>query len=201
LQAEGELTYEIAGRDRPLETWIEEFLRLEASGWKGRAGTAFADTQSDRELFIETMRQAHAEGRLMGLGMYLNGRPVALKANLTCESGGAFAFKICYDEAFARFSPGVLLELENIRELHRRGIQWMDSCADEDHPMISRLWPGRREIRMLYLARPWISRGLAALCRTKRAAGRRLRAKEKQSAAPRSEGERMPGEAHTVAAD
>lgn len=73
-------------------------------------------------------------------------RIVAMKCNFLAQDG-AFAFKIAYDEDYARFSPGTLLELENIRELHRRpGLSWMDSCAESDHFMANRLWLERRVI-------------------------------------------------------
>ena len=49
---------------------------------------------------------------------------------------GAFSFKTTFDEAFARFSPGVLLQRENLELLARPSIEWTDSCADMDHPMI-----------------------------------------------------------------
>ena len=54
--------------------------------------------------------------------------------------------KIAYDEAYARFSPGVLLELDNLDLLARGDIDWMDSCAAENHPMIDSLWGERRTI-------------------------------------------------------
>ena len=59
---------------------------------------------------------------------------------------GSFSFKIAYDEAYARFSPGVLLELDNLDLLARGDIDWMDSCAAENHPMIDSLWGERRTI-------------------------------------------------------
>jgi hypothetical protein len=69
-----------------------------------------------------------------------------MKCNFLAHDG-AFAFKIAYDEAYARFSPGTLLELENIREFHRRDeLRWMDSCAVSDHFMANRLWLDRRSL-------------------------------------------------------
>jgi hypothetical protein len=83
----------------------------------------------------------------MMLGLFLNGRPIALKCNLLAGDG-SFAFKIAYDETLARYSPGVLLELFNIDYLHCRSeIRWMDSCAVPGHPMIERLWLDRRIIQ------------------------------------------------------
>jgi hypothetical protein len=82
----------------------------------------------------------------MMLALYCGEHPVAMKCNFLAREG-SFAFKIAYDEAFARYSPGTLLELENIREFHRRpGLQWMDSCAAPEHFMVNRLWLDRRPL-------------------------------------------------------
>jgi CelD/BcsL family acetyltransferase involved in cellulose biosynthesis len=59
---------------------------------------------------------------------------------------GGYAFKIAFDEDYARFSPGVLIKIENLKLLDRTDIAWMDSCASEDHPMINSLWAERRHI-------------------------------------------------------
>jgi hypothetical protein len=83
----------------------------------------------------------------MMLAMRLDGRPIAHKCNFL-SGPGSFAFKIAFDEEYARHSPGVLLELENIRRLHAQSkVRWMDSCADPSHPMLDRLWPDRRTIQ------------------------------------------------------
>ena len=64
----------------------------------------------------------------------------------------AFSFKTAYDEELARFSPGVLLQLENLAMLEREDIALTDSCAAPDHPMIGQIWPDRREIALLSVA-------------------------------------------------
>jgi hypothetical protein len=77
----------------------------------------------------------------------LNGKPISYKCNFLAGDG-SFAFKIAYDEGQSHFSPGVMLELENIKRVHcRREIAWMDSCASPEHPMIDRLWLDRRVIQ------------------------------------------------------
>jgi hypothetical protein len=129
-----------------LEERIEEFLELEAAGWKGERGSALGSTAAGARFFRAMAMQASARGRLMMVGLELDGRPVALKCNLLAGEG-SFAFKIAYDEDYARFSPGALLELENIRAFHRRpALQWMDSCAAPEHFMLNRLWLERRPL-------------------------------------------------------
>jgi CelD/BcsL family acetyltransferase involved in cellulose biosynthesis len=70
-----------------------------------------------------------------------------MKCNFVAPPG-AFAFKIAYAEELAAHSPGVLLELENIRRIHGEPhVQWMDSCAAPGHPMIERLWKEHRAVQ------------------------------------------------------
>jgi CelD/BcsL family acetyltransferase involved in cellulose biosynthesis len=146
LAESGRLEYrELAPTEDPAP-WVESFLRLEAKGWKGEQGSAMALHDDRRGYFQQISTYAHQLGRLMMLGLFLDDRPIALKCNFFAGCG-SWAFKIAFDEEFARSSPGVLLEIENIRRLHEiRGLSWMDSCAIPKHFMINRLWPDRRTI-------------------------------------------------------
>jgi CelD/BcsL family acetyltransferase involved in cellulose biosynthesis len=146
LGESGELRYSAAQSDDEIERWIAEFLSLEARGWKGARGSAFDCTDESRRFFSGIAREAARRGRLMMLGLHVGERPIALKCNFLAGPG-SFAFKIAYDETYARFSPGALLELENIRRFHLRPeLQWMDSCADPEHFMANRLWLDRRAL-------------------------------------------------------
>jgi Acetyltransferase (GNAT) domain len=130
-----------------LNKFIESFLEVEAQGWKGTAGGAFASRESHAQYFREVTREAFRRGRGTFLSLTLDGRPIALKHNLHAQDG-VFTFKITFDEAYAKFSPGLLLEIENIRDVHRdRRVKWLDSCATPRHPMANRIWGERRMIR------------------------------------------------------
>ena len=148
LQTMGTLEYEEVTGNAAAEQWTEEFLELESRGWKGGAdGGAFAARPQDAEYLREVTRYGAANNRVMLLSIRLDGKPIAMKYNLLSRPG-SFAFKITFDEDYAKYSPGVQLELENIR--HTFGCpdrEWMDSCATPRHPMANRLWKGRRMIR------------------------------------------------------
>ena len=147
LGEKGELQVDSLAPDGDVEAAIAEFLVLERAGWKGAQGTAMSCRPADREFFAELVRRAFGAGRLQMITMRLDGRPIAMKCNLLAPPG-AFAFKIAYSEELSQYSPGVLLELENIRRLHEEArVQWMDSCAVPGHPMIERLWKEQRLIQ------------------------------------------------------
>jgi hypothetical protein len=151
LAERGRVTMEALEPGGDVAAWLDEFLRLEAGGWKGRLGTALACHPATRDFLLAVGMEAHRRGRLHLLALRVDGRAIAMKLNLLAAPG-AFALKIAFDEDYARFSPGVLLEVENIRRLHAMpGIEWMDSCAVPAHPMIDRLWPDRRAVETLVL--------------------------------------------------
>ncbi len=139
----GDLTFERLEGTECLEPWIEQFLTLEAAGWKGEAGSALKDNAASYGFFADTMYACAHEGKLERLALRLNGKPIAMLANLI-SSPGSFSFKTAFDEDYARFSPGLLLQIENLDILERRDIAWSDSCAVEGHSMIERIWREKR---------------------------------------------------------
>lgn len=151
LAEQGTLTATRRNDAEGVGPWLEQFLALEARGWKGSAGSALACAPETAGLFREAMADAAARGRLERLSLELDGKPIAMLATLISPPG-AFSFKTAFDERFSRFSPGVLLQLENLEILERPGIAWTDSCAAPDHPMIDSLWRERRAIGRFSIA-------------------------------------------------
>jgi hypothetical protein len=129
--------------------WIDEFLQIEASGWKGQGGTALASSENGRRYFTEIATSAFRRGRLLMLGVNVDGRPIARRCAFLAGDG-SFAFKTAYDEAFADFSPGAMLELDSIRQIRALpGVRWMDSCAAADNFLVNRLSNDRKTIQSL----------------------------------------------------
>lgn len=182
----GRIDYDQLERAEDVHRWVDEFLALEARGWKGREHTALACQPEHRDFFRAVVEAAFASDRLIGLALRLNGRPIAMKCNFTSGDAG-FAFKIAYDEKLARYSPGVLLELENVRRFDRRDdLCWIDSCADPRHPMIDRLWRDRRTIQTTVIGVGRASTAVVAclpLLRRLTAPARRWLAEESQEGA------------------
>jgi CelD/BcsL family acetyltransferase involved in cellulose biosynthesis len=145
LSEEGVLTFLRSDGDEGLEAWAEEFLVLEKRGWKGPNGSALGCVDATRNLFIEALKGAAFAGKLERLDLRLDGKPLAMLVNFLCAPG-SFSFKTAFDEDYARFSPGVLLQIENLALLEQRDIDWCDSCAAEGHPMIDSLWADRRSV-------------------------------------------------------
>jgi hypothetical protein len=161
----GPLTSELATAAPELNAALSDFLALEASGWKGRAGTA-AWSDDDIRRFVEAAVAAlAAEGKASVARLAANGRVIA--AILTLRSGdAAWSWKIAYDESYARYSPGVQLLLDATQNLlGDAGISYADSCATPDHPMIDHIWRERLVLsdRLMSVA-PCSAIGFTSIC-------------------------------------
>ncbi|MBB4393756.1 GNAT family N-acetyltransferase [Bradyrhizobium sp. ERR14] len=143
LEEHGPVAFDVARRPDEIGPALETFLQLEASGWKGKRGTALVQHAGDAT-FIRRAVPALAETAQCEI--------VTLRAGTTPVAAGivlrhqdrAFFFKLGIDERFARYSPGVQLTLDLTRHLCADpAIASADSTASADHPMINPIWRGR----------------------------------------------------------
>ena len=144
LESLGDLEFRTLAPEEPEQAWIEWFLELEASGWKGRNNTALASNPTERDFFTEITRAARQRGKVEMRGLFLDGRPIAMHCDFRAGRG-AFGFKMAFDESFARYSPGVLLEMETISSYHEtHRTMWWGSCSAPDAALPNRLYKERR---------------------------------------------------------
>lgn len=172
----GALRFSLLRDPAALPGWCDEFLRLEAAGWKGSEGAALANHPSTAHFLRQCLEGAQAAGRLDFQRLDLDGRAIAMLINFRTPPG-SWSFKIAYDEGLARFSPGIMIELENLpRVLADPELDWMDSCAVENHPMINSLWGERRAIIQISLPLAGARRSaIYHACRAAETASARLR--------------------------
>lgn len=162
LEETGAVTREAVTAPAAIGQAVADFFALEASGWKGRAGTAAAMSGDIRGFIEKAVTALAADGKARADLVRVDGKPIA--ATLILMSGDtAWGWKIAYDESYARFSPAVQLVLDLTQMLLANpGIRRADSCATPDHPMIDHLWRERLPLadRMIAL-RPGIGFTLA----------------------------------------
>ena len=162
----GDVKVRILDQEGELTVWCDEFLHLESAGWKGERGSALGNATDTSAFFREIVEGAFSSGKLDFQRLDVNGNAIAMLVNFNTPPG-SWSFKIAYDETLARFSPGVLIELENIpRVMTNPKIEWMDSCAVKNHPMINSLWGERRAIVQVSVPLSGAVRGLTYhICR------------------------------------
>ena len=148
----GKLEHVVLRAPSELPRWIEEFLALEASGWKGRRGSALACSETNLRLARELFTRAFERDRLLMVGINLDGKPIARYCGFVAGEG-AIAFKTAYDESLRKYGPGTLVVLDMMRAFHERpGLQWMDSYTGPNNGMIATLWKHRRTVQRVAVA-------------------------------------------------
>ncbi len=148
LAEHGEVSFEVARTPAEVAAALEAFLVLEASGWKGRRGTALIQQPGDAA-FIRRATRDLAETAQCEIVTLRAGTTAVAAAIVARHQDRAFYFKLGVDERFAKLSPGVQLTLDLTRHLcadpnnrqrgfHRRG------RPPDDRPDLARAPKPRR---------------------------------------------------------
>ncbi len=138
---------------------VDEFLALEGSGWKGNAGTALSASESHARFFADLCRGFASQGRLEMTALRCAGRTLAM-VTLLAARNSRYAFKMAFDEEFRKQAPGAQLIVEFTEHPRDGRAHYMDSCADPDNEIMNRLWPDRRSLVSVALARPGVRAGM-----------------------------------------
>ncbi|WP_363350297.1 GNAT family N-acetyltransferase [Methylocystis echinoides] len=121
---------------------VEEFLALEASGWKAGRG-AFLSEPARATFLRSATRLLAVDGLCKIAALRLDGRAIAM-AILLQSQNRSYCWKMAIDDGLRALAPGVqLAHALAALQLARPEIELTDSCAIARHPMIGRLWPDR----------------------------------------------------------
>lgn len=139
---------------------FDDYVALEGAGWKGRAGTAMANSPAIVDFARTALADLAPRGAASILTLFTGDRPAAM---LIClhEGATALTWKIAYDETLSHYSPGALLMLEAPEHLFADPrVTLIDSLATPNHPMIDHLWRGRLQRGTLLIGperRHWLT--------------------------------------------
>lgn len=157
----GELRFERQSEPELLARRIEEFLAIEHGGWKGQAGTSFL-ANSVHATFARRAFRSDGAARTSVDSLMLNDRPIAMSINL--QAGETmFTPKCAYDEAYRKYTPGLVLEYLVIEAFYRgEDCNEMDSSTTVDGHVIRGLWNGEVPMGTVLVGPPgWETRLLA----------------------------------------
>ncbi|KQT50677.1 hypothetical protein ASG43_05160 [Aureimonas sp. Leaf454] len=170
----GRVERTITGDAERIAAEIDEFLALESAGWKGARGSALASRTETARIVRWMVSGLAARGQVKIHALRLDGRPVAMSLLLTAGRE-AFTWRIAYDEAFRRFSPGILL-LEDVTLdlLGDPTVRRTDSCNHRDTGFQAERWTDRHDLIDVLLDVRSRSPGLLRLLATRERALRRL---------------------------
>src|SRR5262249_4842271 len=105
LEAQGRLVLQVEdGRER-LDELLAEGFQVEASGWKGTAGSAIIARRETQQFYREVACWGAEQGVLRLAFLRLNGRALAFDYCLE-DRGFHYCLKTGYDPAYRELGPG-----------------------------------------------------------------------------------------------
>jgi CelD/BcsL family acetyltransferase involved in cellulose biosynthesis len=150
LSEKGAVTSVVATKPEAVRGALDDFLTMEASGWKGRQGTALLNNQTDAAFMRGAVGALADAGRASVHSLCVDGKPISMQ--IVARAGAAaFTWKTTYDEAYQDFSPGMLL-LEDYTTafLADESIAFVDSCSFDDSGFMS-AWTERQPVTDLWI--------------------------------------------------
>jgi CelD/BcsL family acetyltransferase involved in cellulose biosynthesis len=157
----GETSFEVLSpRPAEFDALFDEAIEVEARSWKLEAGTAIAVDRAKERCFRHYFRSACEEGSFRIAFMRIDGRAVAMQMALECLDR-YWLFKIGFDEAFERCSPGTLLMLHTIGWAAERELKAYELLGSLE-PWIAQFWTREQHECVWVRAYPFNLRGAAA---------------------------------------
>lgn len=151
LAEKGAVTVERVTGGPELEARLQEGFALEASGWKGAAGTAVACDPRVNAFYGEWAREAAARGYLCLTFMRLDGRAIGFHYGFE-RNGTYYCPKVGMDDSLRQFGPGQLMVAETVKGAMSRGLTGYDFLGPAAHWKLD--WTDKtREHRWIYVFR------------------------------------------------
>lgn len=160
LEKLGTLTFERATEPDEVAERFEDFLRIEAGGWKGERGTAFLCRPGEAEYARSAF--SGRSGMVSVDSLLLDGQVIAVSVNMATGQT-LFTPKCAFDERFRKYGPGMALEYKVIERFFADNeYAQMDAATTVDGHIISGLWDDKRSMAMLIVGPAGLTtRGLA----------------------------------------
>lgn len=123
LGQEGRVSFEVRTSDHA--EFLSRFIALEGGGWKGVSGGAIALSATTRRFYEIMVEHMSARGYVRTYSLEINGSLIAAGLGLVMNKT-YYCPKVAYDETYARFSPGQLLNSYVIQDLSQNGFRTYD---------------------------------------------------------------------------
>lgn len=108
LEERGTLSVEVCDGTTGLDAALRDGFTVEASGWKGRNGSAITSRPHTEAFYRGIARWAAEQGWLSVALLRLDGRAVGFVLDITA-GGRTYGIKTGFDEALASCSPGTVV--------------------------------------------------------------------------------------------
>jgi len=153
LEKQGTVTLEQLLKASEVESWLNDFMDMENSGWKKKKASSILSLPQDVAFYKKMIPAALEHGALGFFRLCLDGKPIAYTLDLTCTPE-AYCMKCAYDPSYRQYAPGVLMEYEALKHyIGQTDYKLVDSCTDPKNQMLNDIWPDRRTMVTMALSR------------------------------------------------
>jgi CelD/BcsL family acetyltransferase involved in cellulose biosynthesis len=116
-----EAAFSIVESPSDLEAQLRAGFAVEASGWKGEAGTAIISSRDTEVFYSKLARSFHDRGELRLSEISLDGTLVAFDLCLL-YGNRLYLLKTGFDEGFRKLAPGLVMRLSIIERCFEHGL-------------------------------------------------------------------------------
>jgi CelD/BcsL family acetyltransferase involved in cellulose biosynthesis len=122
LRREHEAEESLVAPPADLDRELDEGFALEASGWKGEAGTAILAAEETAGFYRDVARRFHERGELRLSSLRVDGRLVAFDLALLHRER-YFLLKTAYDEGLRSLAPGLVMRRAVVERCFELGLE------------------------------------------------------------------------------
>jgi CelD/BcsL family acetyltransferase involved in cellulose biosynthesis len=130
---------------------IDDYIALEAAGYKLGIGVAMTTVPGETEYFREMCARFAAAGRLHVLALQAGDASLAMDIWIRGREG-EFMIKTSYDQRYSAYSPGLMLHIDAMVFFHEHSdAEWLETCTYNGNQLFLRIYPDRRRITSLFI--------------------------------------------------
>ncbi len=160
----GELTFAmLAPSPDEFDPLFDQAIAVEARSWKTDAGSAIACDPRKEAFFRSYLKTMCMQRQCRVALMRIDGQPVAMQLAIVWDDR-YWLYKIGFDEAYGRCSPGNLLMLHAVGEAARAGLRAVEFMGEAE-PWIADLWTNQQHEFVRLRVYPLAPAAIAALAR------------------------------------
>lgn len=141
----GPISIDLLDSRQPCDVWIDDFLELEVTGWKGLKRSALACDTGNAAFFRSVIERGHANGSARLARLQAGGRTLAMSSWFESGKRG-YGFKMAFDEHYRDYAPGQLLMREIVSRIGAVEGMIFDTCTSQNASCYRQFWPDERII-------------------------------------------------------
>jgi hypothetical protein len=149
LRETGDVRFERATEPKLVARRVEDFLRMENAGWKGKRRTSLLAREDDAR--FARLAFTGENGFTSVDSLLLDGEPIAMVVNIS-TGPSLFTAKCAFNEKYRKFAPGLILEYLAIEHFYAGApYEEVDAATSVDGHMLLGFWNSAKPMGTLIL--------------------------------------------------